>query len=74
MVKAPKLTLSLLKFLPVSLKLFVPLLALQKDLITPYFYNGYYRSYLRMYVREKQADLKNVGRRGSADLHHIYVA
>ena len=29
---------------------------------------------LRMYVREKQADMKNVGRRGSADLHHIYVA
>jgi len=30
--------------------------------------------FLRMYVAEKQADLKNVGRRGSADLHHIYVA
>ena len=31
-------------------------------------------SILRMYVREKQADLKNVGRRGSANLHHFYVA
>jgi len=31
-------------------------------------------SVLRMYVGEKQADLKNVGRRGSADLQHIYVA
>ncbi len=29
---------------------------------------------LRMSVSETQAMLKNVGRRGSADLHHIYVA